>query len=116
MTLALKVVEIDSKIIIMLPRSKSVKLTVVSRTVYFTDLGKLNLLMVISLIFLLLPKWPLKMTLAIKVVKIDMKNNHQVTLIEIGETDCRSKLTYLFALASKQSYRYVIFIVKTFQP
>ncbi len=42
--------------------------------------------------FLQLPQRPLKTAFAIKVVKIDLENNHLDTLNKMGETDCRNYL------------------------
>jgi hypothetical protein len=38
--------------------------------------------------FSVLTQLPLKLKLVIKVVKINLKKNHIVTSIQIGETDC----------------------------
>jgi hypothetical protein len=77
-------------------------------TVFFTDLSKLRLLMVDP--FWLLPQQPLKMTLAIKVAKINqLKLIKQSTcypdlLIKIGEKDCRNCWFHLliFSIVSLQ--------------
>jgi hypothetical protein len=63
-----------------------------NHTVCFTDLGKLSLLLFYSILsssqLSLLSQQPLKMTHALKVVKIDFKKSHLAILILIGETDC----------------------------